>query len=77
MWHAVQAKDNEALRRLESLRQGSPDVILCLNDAEPGYASPEYPGGGKYVVRITGEDEVLNKLEQTLFTPALGLRRLR
>jgi hypothetical protein len=59
------------------LSEDGPNPELVLNDPEPGYTGPEFPGGGDLLLRVDGSAEEIANVEEQLHLGGLHFQRLK
>jgi len=59
------------------ISEDGPNLELVLNDPEPGYTGPEFPGGGDLLLRVDGSAEEIANIEEQLHLGGLHFQRLK
>jgi hypothetical protein len=54
----------------------SVNLELVLNDPEPGYTAPEFPGGGHALLKVQGSRKAIRQIEKKLSAARLSAKRL-
>ena len=65
----------EAVAKLES--QGIPNVEIVLNYPDPYRGGPEFPNGGYYLLKVSADPELVNKIEERLSKSDIEFKKLR
>ncbi len=66
-----------ALREAAALSTGQSYYELVLNNPEPGYTAPEFPGGGDCLLRVRAGAVELKQIERKLHNSDLPFKRLK
>jgi hypothetical protein len=57
--------------------QSSARFQLVLNDPEPGYTAPDFPGGGDFILRVRADLDELVEIEEKLCKSGLQFNLLQ
>ena len=72
---AVESRGSDSASDWNNVTSTDPEISLELNDPEPGYLSPIYPGGAEFVLSIAGSPAVVEDIEHKLRAAGVGIVR--